>query len=376
MSENNHEEYMTRALELAELGHNRVSPNPRVGSVVVKNNRIIGEGFHREYGDHHAEVYALNMADSRAKGSTLYVTLEPCNHHGKTPPCTDKIISSGISEVVISTLDPNPKMKGKSLKILKKAGIKVTSGILKDEGEYLLRAFAKHTSQKMPWVTFKVASSLDGKIATSTGDSKWISGVSSRSVVQKLRAETGAIIVGANTVNLDNPSLTIRDIEPLPKPLLRVILDLKGELNLKVKVVSTAKEYPTMIVTWPRKPKKLQDQWKKLGLIHKTFPKTKDEGIDLELLLKKIGELGINHVLVEGGEKVATAFLSSGLVDEVWVFIAPKLIGGKDAPGWFAGKGIGKLSDAVLLNDFRISQIENDALLKGILTGYKKYFPK
>lgn len=357
--------FMSKALELAEKGKGWVSPNPMVGAVIVKDNKIIGEGFHKFCGDAHAEVNAFNNANCDVEGATMYVTLEPCSHYGKTPPCADKIIEKKISKVVIGVLDPNPLVAGKGVKKLKNAGIEVKVGVLEKECIKINEIFMKYITEKKPFVIMKAAMSLDGKIATATGESKWISGESARSQVQELRNIVSGIMVGVNTVIQDNPRLTCR-LENSKNPI-RIIVDSKLRIPSESNVVVTANEVRTIIATTKKADKKIKSELINRG-IEIIEVETKNERVDLKELFSKLGQIGIDSVLIEGGGELNYSALEAGVVDKVQIYIAPKIIGGNFAKGPVAGNGISALVDAFKINSLTTKAIGEDILIEGYIT--------
>lgn len=351
--------FMREALRIAKNAEGRTSPNPLVGCVIVKDGKIIAEGWHRQAGTPHAEVHALNMAGELARGATLYVTLEPCSHFGRTPPCANKIVDAGISRVVAAMSDPNPKVAGRGFEILKSAGIQVDVGILETEAHELNEVFIKWITSKLPFVTMKFACSLDGKIATSSGESQWISGIESRRFTHHLRDINDAILIGVGTVLADNPSLTTRLVEG--KNPVRVIVDSKARTPLDSKVV-TDKTARTIIAVTTKAPQEKISALKACGVEVITAG---DELVDLKILMQALAEREITSVLVEGGGTIHFAMLKAGLVDKVLAFVAPKLIGGVNALTAVEGVGFEKLSDVVELKNFMASTIGEDILLSG-----------
>jgi len=326
-----HEKYMRLAIELAKKAEGKTSPNPIVGAVVVKNDKIIGEGYHKKAGLPHAEVSALKEAGSGAKGATLYVTLEPCDHFGRTPPCAQAIIKSGIKKVVIGMKDPNPLNNGKGIRKLKKNGIAVTVLKLYKEAESINKPYIKFITKRLPYVTVKVAQSLDGKIATKTGDSKWISSEDSRRYVHMLRANVDAVMVGANTVIKDDPALlskTSRGKQPT-----RIIVDGNSKIPKNAKIFSTLDKSPVILAS------------SILGRGKRT---------DIVRLLKVLAKNGATHILVEGGGQLISGLIEKGLVDRMLIFVAPKVVGGKDAITSVEGEGAARIKDAI---DFKITNI-------------------
>lgn len=354
--------YMREALRIAKNAEGRTSPNPLVGAVVVKDGKIIAEGWHRQAGTPHAEVHALNMAGELAKGAILYVTLEPCSHFGRTPPCVNKIIESGIKKVVAAMKDPNPKVAGRGFEILKNAGVEVEVGILEAEARRLNEVFLKFITKKLPFVTLKFASSLDGKIATFCGESQWISCEESRKFTHHLRDLNDAILVGIGTVTADNPSLTTRLVEG--KNPVRVIIDSNARTPLDSKVV-TDKSARTIIAVTENAPNERIAELKARGV--EIIKAGDGKRVDLKILMEKLAEREITSILVEGGGTIHFSMLNSGLVDKIYAFIAPKIIGGAKSLTSVEGIGFEKLSDAVELENFTAEKIGTDILLSGYI---------
>ena len=358
----NDEIFMREALRIAKNAEGRTSPNPLVGAVVVKDGKIIAEGWHRQAGTPHAEVHALNMAGELAKGATLYVTLEPCSHFGRTPPCVNKIIDSGIKRVVAAMKDPNPKVSGRGFEILKNAGIDVEIGVLEAESRALNAVFLKFITKKLPFVTLKFASSLDGKIATFSGESQWISCAESRKYAHHLRDINDAILVGIGTVLADNPSLTTRLVEG--KNPVRVIVDSNARIPLDSKVV-TDKSARTIIAVTENAPAEKISKLKARDA--EIIFCGGEKRVDLKILMEKLAELEITSVLVEGGGTIHFAMLKSGLADKILAFIAPKIIGGAKSLTSVEGLGFEKLAEAVDLSNFTAEKIGEDFLLSGYI---------
>ena len=324
------------------------SPNPLVGAILVRNGQVVGQGWHHRAGFPHAEIEALRDAGRQghsSEGATLYVTLEPCSTHGRTPPCTDAIIKSGIARVVAGATDPNPKHQGRGLALLRKAGIRVRTGVLADECAEINHPWNHFIVHRQPFVTLKCAMTLDGKIATSRGESKWITSAASRSYAMKLRQSADAILVGVNTVMADDPSLTIRDVPGTKKSLRRFILDPSGRIPRSVKVLSDAYAHLTTVVVGEETRRADFSPAQTLRL-----PLDK-EGLDLNAFLQQLGEESVTHLLVEGGGEVNAHFLRAGLVSRVVLFYAPKVIGGGDARKAVAGPGIESLAQAIQLKN-------------------------
>jgi diaminohydroxyphosphoribosylaminopyrimidine deaminase/5-amino-6-(5-phosphoribosylamino)uracil reductase len=357
------EHWMRKALRLAEKGRGRTSPNPLVGAILVKNGKIVGEGYHARAGEAHAEIIALQRGREHAKGATLYINLEPCTHYGKTPPCAPQVIEAGVKSVVIGMEDPNPLVRGKGIETLKKAGLNVHAGILERECRTLNEAFCKYIMAKEPFVILKVAATLDGKIATREGDSKWISGESSRRFVHKLRDEVDGVLVGVGTVLRDDPLLTAR-IKGGRDPY-RIVLDSRLEIPEEAKVVG---DFPTrvIIVATESAPKDKRERLERRGVRVLTL-QSKEGRIDLKSCLSKLGEIGMMSLMVEGGNRVNGSFLDEGLIDKLLLFLSPKLIGDPEAPGIFGGRGVSRLQEAIPLKEMKARKIGRDILVEGYL---------
>ena len=358
------EKYMRRALELAKLGIGAVNPNPLVGAVIVKDGKIIGEGYHKAYGGSHAEVNAFNNAVENVRNAHMYVTLEPCSHYGKTPPCAKAIVEKGIKKVTISMMDPNPLVSGKGIEILKNNGIEVELGLLEEESRKLNEIFIKYITTKEPFCIMKTASTLDGKIATITGDSKWVTNEKSREYVHYIRHRLSAIMVGADTVIKDNPSLTTRLKDIKGRNPVRIIADSSARIPLDSKVFK--EEGRTIIATTEKASKDKLNSIKELGGEIIITP-LKEDRVDLNFLMKKLGEEKIDSVLLEGGGTLNYSALRAGIVDKVMTFIAPKIIGGALAKTSVAGEGIEFMKDAINLKDINITRFDNDILIEGYL---------
>jgi len=366
---------MRLALRLARRGLGTTSPNPLVGAVLVKGGKIIGRGWHRRAGLPHAEIEALLDAQKnnfKPRGATLYVTLEPCCSHGRTPPCTDAIISAGIKRVVIGATDPNPKHAGKGFKILQRAGIKVVHGILADECAKLNEAFNHWIVQRTPFVTVKAAMTLDGKIATASGESKWITGEKARAHGMKLRQGSDAMLVGINTILADDSSLTARsrksEVRSQNKNLRRIILDSQARTPLDAKVVSDGfAALTTIIVSKDASKKRVAALSKRVNIIiapsANSKLKIKNSKLNLRWLLKKLGAENVTSLLVEGGGEVNASFLLGGLAQRVAFFYAPKILGGRGARKGVAGDGAKSLSEVVQLREVEWRKLGEDLLL-------------
>lgn len=340
---------MRRALELAVKGRGLVEPNPMVGCVLVKGGRVVGEGFHREFGGPHAEVHALRKAGAAAKGSTAYVTLEPCAHHGKTPPCVAAMIQANIRRCVVATRDPNKLVSGRGIRALRKAGIEVAMGLLAAEARELIAPFTTYHELGRPFVTLKWAQSLDGKIATRTGDSKWITSTQSRRRAHALRSRVDGIIVGIGTVLADDPELTARLVKP-KRVATRIVLDSELRTPKSSILVRSAGQVPTIVVgsekrvRWRNPEAALERAGAEVLLLPEA-----GGGVDLALLLKMLRERRMTNVMVEGGGRVLGAFLDRKLADAAEIYVAPRLIGGAAAAGPLGGEGPEAMSDLIAI---------------------------
>lgn len=356
--------YMKKALELAKKGAGYTNPNPMVGAVIVKGGRIIGEGWHEVYGSNHAEVNAFNNAVEDVSGATMYVTLEPCSHYGKTPPCANAIVEKGIKKVVIGLEDPNPLVAGKGIKILQDNGIEVITGVLKEEGKKLNEIFLKYITTRLPFCILKTAMTLDGKIAAYTGDSKWITNELSRKYVHEIRNRVAGIMVGIGTVLQDDPLLTTRLDDSSGSDPIRIIVDSKAKIPLEAKVLNVESKAKTMIAVTEQankfKIKALEDKGAEVITIQ-----SKDEKVDLGYLMKELGERKIDSVLLEGGSSINYSAIKEGIVDKVNVFIAPKIIGGSSAKTPIGGEGIAFMKDAISLHDIEIYRFGDDVMIEG-----------
>jgi diaminohydroxyphosphoribosylaminopyrimidine deaminase/5-amino-6-(5-phosphoribosylamino)uracil reductase len=372
------ERFMRRALALARRGVGKTSPNPAVGAVLVRNGRVIGEGWHRRAGGPHAEVFALRNAGVRsqesgvrsqheltlhASRSTLHVTMEPCCTWGKTPPCTDAIISAGVKRVVVAARDPNPKHNGRGLKILRRAGIRVESGLLAEEAMRLNEAFNKWITTGLPFVIAKAAMSLDGKIATRTGDSKWITSEAARREAHKLRASVDAIMVGANTVIRDNPQLTVRHGVHAKQPS-RVTVDARGRTPIKTKLFTDVHHKRTIVLTTNLSSARWRRRLVLLG-VDVVIVKHDRARVDLRSALRALGKRNVTSVLAEGGGELLGSLFDARLVDKVALFYAPIVIGGRGAVTAVAGEGVAAIKKAVRLTDCHWRRLgKNEMLLE------------
>ncbi len=375
---------MRRAIELAKKGGGYVHPNPLVGCVVVKDDEIIAEGYHEKYGEFHAERNALTRCKTETKDASLYVTLEPCCHYGKTPPCTEIIIEKGIKKVFVGILDPNLLVAGKGVKILQDAGIEVEVGLCENEIREMNKVFLKYITTKRPYVIMKTAMTLDGKISAHTGDSKWVTNEESRKMVHELRSELAGVIVGIGTVLADDPMLTCR-LEGNHHQPVRIVVDSNLRIPVDSQLVKTANEYRTIVACRHfdrseaerseveksslnvNKQKGFLDSLRSLEMtgIELIECQSNNNHVDINDLMTKLGAMGIDSLLLEGGGTLNAAFLEAGCVDEVWAFIAPKIIGGEGAKTPVSGKGIDKMSEAINLQDIDIQNINGDILIKG-----------
>lgn len=355
-----HEFYMDLALSNAKSLKGETDPNPLVGSVIVNDNRIVGIGTHLKAGEPHAEVHALRMAGDRSRGATIYVTLEPCSHFGRTGPCAQAIIDAGISRVVVATLDPNPIVSGNGVRMLEEAGVEVIVGVRKEESQKMNEVFNKFIVEKTPFVTLKAASTLDGKIATHSLDSKWITSEEARLDVHLLRSQHMAILVGVGTVVADDPELTARI--PNGRNPLRIVLDSTLRIPLNSKLV-TDRQADTWIFTSRQpdavKKKALED----LGV--SIYETGNDRQVDVVDVLRTLGAKGISSLFIEGGGTINAAFLENGLIDKVIFYFAPKIVGGKIAPTFIEGTGVEWMKDAIDLRDGEFSKIGKDFKFTG-----------
>ena len=360
------QKYIKRAIVLAKKGMGWVNPNPLVGAVLVKNGRVIGEGYHEFFGGPHAEINALQNATENVKGATLYVTMEPCSHQGKTPPCTDPIIKLGIRRVVVGMKDPNPLVNGNGLKKLSDAGIDVTAGLEEIAVLKMNEQFVKYIVTGKPFCVLKTAMTLDGKIATVENASRWISGEESRKYVHELRQQYSAVMVGINTVLFDDPLLNTRRPLKKSKDPLKVIVDSTGKMPLEAKIL-TVNPQLAIIATTDRMDKKKKRELERLGAQVLICPQ-KDERVDLAYLMFSLGKMGIDSVLLEGGSTIAFSALMSGVVDKVVSFIAPKIIGGALAPSPVGGMGISTMESAIGIDNWKFRKKGTDLLVEGYIS--------
>ena len=356
-----HEYFMNLAYELARKGKGKTSPNPNVGALVVKSGRIIGRGYHKKAGSSHAEITALEEAGKKAKGAVLYVTLEPCAHFGRTPPCVDAIIKSGIRKVVVGMIDPNPLINGRGIARLKEYGIEVETGFLEDKLKKLNEVFIKYITKGLPFVTVKVAQSLDGKIATKTGDSKWITSDKSRAYAHRIRADYDAIMVGVNTVLRDNPKLEAWFSKKHP---IKVIAD--SHLSTPENAALFSGNSPVIIATIPEAAGQETDNRNILAQKAKILVvKEKSGEVNLKDMLKKLAAMEITNIIVEGGGTLIGSLFDERLVDKVMFFVSPKVVGGKESLSSVMGKGVARIDNAVKISNVSIRHFGEDTLIEG-----------
>ncbi len=351
------ETLMRRALDLAERGRGLVSPNPLVGAVLVRDGRVVGEGWHEGPGTAHAEAMAVARAGEDARGATLVVTLEPCDHHGRTPPCTEALIAAGVAEVVAAAGDPNPVVDGRGFARLREAGVEVRTGVLEREAERQNAAFRRHVVTGLPFVTLKMAATLDGKVAARDGSSRWITGEAARADVHRLRGDSDAIVVGAGTALADDPALTVRDPDYRGRPVLRVVVDAAGRVPGTGRLFSD--EAPTLVATSDDADPGAVDAWRAAGAEVVAFPRAPG-GVPLAELMAHLGKRDVQSVLLEGGPTLAFSAARDGVVDRLVLFWAPKLLGGSGAPGVLAGEGFAPVGDAVDLEIVSVERVGRD----------------
>lgn len=359
---------MQQALALARQGEGYTSPNPMVGAVLVKNGEVVGRGYHEAVGKPHAEVNAVADAGPLAYGATLYVTLEPCNHTGRTPPCTEKILTAGIRRVVVAMRDPNPDVPGKGIEWLKSKGLDVTVGVCEPEAQRLNEAFVKYIQTKRPFVILKCAATLDGRIATRTGDSKWVTGPVAREHVHHLRHAVDAIMVGIDTVKKDDPSLTTRLEGKDGRDPVRVILDTHLSISPQARVLQLQSKAGTLLIAGnsaaaeTAKRQALEAQGAKI-----VGAPLKDGRIDLERLMTRLGQIGLTSLLIEGGGKVLSSALAAGIADKIIFFYAPKILGGDDGVPICRGQGPALMQNCFGVRDLRVERVGDDVMMEGYL---------
>lgn len=358
------ERYMWMALDLARKACGKTNPNPMVGAVLVKDGEVVGTGFHHRAGEPHAEIIALKEAGEKARGATLYTNLEPCSHFGRTPPCTEALIEAGIRKVVMATSDPNPVVAGNGAAKLEQAGIKVKEGVLEEKAKRLNEVFFKYIVSGTPFVVAKTAMTMDGKIATYTGKSRWITGKKSRNFVHRLRAMCDGIMVGINTIMQDNPRLDVRLEDETESHPIRIIVDSTGKLPHDSAVVNTASKQKTILATTDRAPEEKLALLRSRGVDVLVLP-SQNEKVDLHALMLALGQQGVSIIMAEGGGTLNYSLLELNLIDKLYCFIAPLLFGGKDAPTPLEGAGIMEPDQAWIVENMEIKQLENDLLIIG-----------
>lgn len=356
------EKFMQQAIEMAEKGVGRTAPNPPVGAVVVSGGTIVGKGYHPKAGQPHAEVFALRDAGESARGGDVYVTLEPCCHHGRTGPCVEALISAGVSRVYVGTVDPNPRVAGKGIERLRSAGVEVFCDVLADACRQLIAPFAKHVLRGEPYVLFKAAMTLDGQIATASGDSNWISSSDSRLLVHQLRNQVDAIMVGSGTVNSDNPQLTTRLSEGGRDPV-RIIFDGSLATSPEAAVYTQSSDAQTLLVTADTWNDEALKPYLATGTEVISVRKNQD-GLDLSAAMQLIAQRNLQHILLEGGSELGGAMMRAGLVDRVMIFIAPKILGGVGR-NLLSGDGVSRIADAYELLNMQARQVGKDILIEG-----------
>jgi len=359
------QKYMKRAITIAGKGSGWVNPNPLVGAVIVKEERIIGEGYHEYFGGAHAEVNAFNNASEPVEGSSLYVTMEPCSFYGKTPPCAPLIAEKGVKRVVIGMMDPNPRVGGSGAAYLASRGIEVQYGVMEKEIRQINEPFIKFITQGVPFVILKTAMTLDGKIATVTNASRWISGEKSRKYVHELRQKVSGILVGVDTIIYDDPFLSTRRKGRRNKDALKIIADTRCRIPLKAKVLNHIPQLTILAVSELAERSKIREM-ERIGAQTVICP-LKNGKIDLGFLIKSLGIMGIDSLLVEGGSTIAFSLLSDRLIDKVISFISPKILGGKNAPTPVGGKGIDKMENAIQVQDWEMKRMGEDILVAGYI---------
>lgn len=360
------ESFMQLALALAQEARGRTAPNPMVGALVVCEGKIVGRGYHRKAGTEHAEVVALREAGERARGATLYVTLEPCCHYGRTPPCTKAILAAGIKRVVVAMVDPNPQVAGKGIQELQEAGVEVTVGVLGEAASRLNEVFIKYMTTGFPFVILKMALTLDGKIATDQGDAFWVSGEESRRWVHQLRDQVAAVMIGVNTLLRDDPLLTTRLDGQRGHDPVRVIVDSRGRTPITARVLGLESESPTIVATTPLAPAERLEQLQRAGA-EILLCREKSGQVDLRDLFWQLGRREITSVLLEGGARLNASALREGLVDKIHFFLAPKIVGGLAAPGPIGDLGIIRMKEAIVIKELTVEKIGSDFLFTGYL---------
>ena len=356
--------YMRLALNLASKGEGQTNPNPVVGAVVVKSGEVVAKAYHKKAGLPHAEIIALRKAGAMARGADLYVNLEPCCHHGRTPPCTEAIIAAGIKKVILGIRDPNKLVSGRGIRFLRKKGVEVVVGVLRRDCEKINESFIKYITTGRPWVILKSAFSLDGKIATRTGDSRWITGPQARAYAHRLRSKVDAVLVGAETVRLDDPQLTVRPKKKGVQNPTRIVVAGENTISTSAKIFNNAHNerviYAATATLSLSQKKKIQGIGVEVVII-----KRKKDKVDLSLLMDKLGDMEMSSVMIEGGSEISGTAFKEKLVDKVIYFLAPKIIGGKNAPGPIGGQGIAKLKEFVKVKEMSVARLGNDLVIEG-----------
>lgn len=360
-------QYMARAIELAAQGLGRTSPNPMVGAVVVRGGRIIGEGYHRRAGESHAEVAAIAAAGAGARGADLYVNLEPCSHQGRTPPCTDAVLEAGISRVFASMEDPNPLVSGRGGSLLREKGVVVAFGLLSTEASRLNECYIKYISRGLPFVILKSAMSLDGKTATMTGDSRWVSGPESRREVHRIRDAVDGVLVGIGTVLADDPMLTTRLPRGTGMHAARIVVDPFLKMPAAARMLEDKEGGPVFVAALEKAPVDRAAALRRRGA-GILFCQEKEGRLDMVSLMKSLAGREMTSLLIEGGSAVAASALESGIVDKIVCFIAPKIVGGRDAPTPVGGKGVDLMRDALELRDVTYDRCGEDLMAQGYLS--------
>ncbi len=362
--------YMDLAIAMAKMGWGATNPNPLVGAVVVKDDLVIGRGYHRGPGEMHAEMEALSDLGDETRGATLYVNLEPCCHFGNTPPCVNIIKEKGITRVVAAMKDPNPKVNGKGIDALKQSGIEVLVGVLEEEAVKLNEIFVKYISSDLPFVIMKSAMTLDGKTACENGDSFWVSGEEARNEAQYVRRRVASIMVGVNTVINDNPRLTVRVPREETRNPLRVVVDSTGKTPADSYIVETAQEIPTLIAT----TELINDMHEKVlldkGVVLLKLPSLNGK-VDVISLMRHLHSMGVDSVLLEGGSRLNASCVNAGVVDKLMVYVAPKILGGENALTLVGGEGINAMKDALPVRFMTVRRIGEDICIEGYLNGFK-----
>jgi diaminohydroxyphosphoribosylaminopyrimidine deaminase / 5-amino-6-(5-phosphoribosylamino)uracil reductase len=356
--------YMEMAYGLAEKARGRTSPNPLVGAVAVRDGRVVGHGFHEEPGKPHAEILALRMAGARAKGATLYLTLEPCVHWGRTPPCVDTVLAAGLERVVVSAVDPNPLVHRKGVRRLRQAGLDVSLGLLAERNARLNEAYVKYITRKTPFVTLKAALTLDGKIACRSGDSKWISSAGTRDYVHLLRGEQDALMIGVNTLLADDPLLTVRHPNWGRKKVVRVVLDSRLRFPLGSRILATLGRGRVVVFAGKDAPAAKARALEARG-VEVVFPSGNKLAWPLADVLDELGRREIAALLVEGGGRLFTSFVEAGLADKAVLTYAPRLVGGAAAPSFLGGRGVDRIGRAFALMETRSFSVEDDIIVEG-----------